>query len=50
MDSTVSSPLLLGHSRYVLAIEPTVPPQLRLAVIGGCIVLDLIRQKKSGNG
>ena len=37
----------LGHSRDVLAIEPTVPPQLRLAIIGGCIVLDLIRQKKS---
>lgn len=40
----------LGHSRYVLGIEPTVPPQLRLAIIGGCIVLDLIRQKKSRNG
>lgn len=39
----------LGHSRYVLAIHPTVPPQLRLAIIGGCIVLDLIRQKKSRN-
>ncbi len=40
----------LGHSRYVLAIEPTVPPPLRLAIIGGCIVLDLIRQKRSRNG
>lgn len=39
----------LGHSRYVLAIDPTAPPQLRLAIIGGCIVLDLIRQKKSRN-
>ena len=37
----------LGHSRYVLAIDPTAPPQVRLAIIGGCIVLDLIRQKKS---
>lgn len=37
----------LGHSRYVLGIDPTVPPHLRLAVIGGCIVLDLIREKKS---
>ena len=40
----------LGHSRYVLAIEPTVPPQLRLAIIGGCIVLDLIRRKRSRGG
>ena len=39
----------LGHSRYVLAIDPTAPPQVRLAIIGGCIVLDLIRQKKSRN-
>lgn len=37
----------LGHSRYVLSIDPTVPAPLRLAIIGGCIVLDLIRQKKS---
>ncbi|WP_262425795.1 LURP-one-related/scramblase family protein [Brachybacterium sp. Z12] len=40
----------LGHSRYVLPIEPTVPAPLRLAIIGGCIVLDLIRRKKSRNG
>lgn len=40
----------LGHSRYVLAIDPTVPAQLRLALIGGCIVLDLIRRKKQNNG
>jgi len=39
----------LGHSRYVLSIDPTVPPQLRAAIIGGSIVLDLIRQKKSRN-
>ncbi|HEX7351049.1 hypothetical protein [Brachybacterium sp.] len=39
----------LGHSRYVLSIHPTVPPQLRLAIIGGSIALDLIRQKKSNN-
>lgn len=40
----------LGHSRYVLAIDPTVPAQLRLAIIGGCIVLDLIRRKKRNQG
>lgn len=40
----------LGHSRYVVSFEPTVPAPLRLAIIGGCIVLDLIRQKKSNNG
>lgn len=39
----------LGHSRYVLALDPTAPPQVRLAIIGGCIVLDLIREKKSRN-
>ena len=39
----------LGRSRYVLGIDPTVPPHLRLAIIGGCIVLDLIREKKSRN-
>lgn len=38
---------VLGHSRYVLAIDPAAPPRARLAIIGGCIVLDLIRQKKS---
>ncbi|WP_263311859.1 LURP-one-related/scramblase family protein [Brachybacterium atlanticum] len=37
----------LGHSRYVLAFDPTVPPPLRLAIVGGCIVLDLIRAKRS---
>ncbi|MGP9538725.1 LURP-one-related/scramblase family protein [Brachybacterium sp. AOP43-C2-M15] len=37
----------LGHSRYVLSIDPTVPPHLRQAIIGGCIVLDLIRAKRS---
>lgn len=37
----------LGHSRYVLAIDPTVLPPLRLAIIGGGIVLDLLRQKRS---
>lgn len=37
----------LGHSRYVLGFDPTVPPHLRLAIIGGCIVLDLIRAKRS---
>lgn len=40
----------LGHSRYVVGIEPTVPAQLRLAIIGGCIVLDLIRRKKQNQG
>ena len=39
----------LGHSRYVLAIDPAAPPRVRLAIIGGCIVLDLIRQKRSRN-
>lgn len=37
----------LGHSRYVLGFDPTVPPPLRLAIVGGCIVLDLIRAKRS---
>lgn len=37
----------LGHSRYVLGFDATVPPPLRLAIVGGCIVLDLIREKKS---
>lgn len=41
---------LLGHSRYVLAIDPTVPPGLRLTIIGGTIALDLIRQKEQNNG
>ncbi|HIY22890.1 MAG TPA: hypothetical protein H9837_01075 [Candidatus Brachybacterium merdigallinarum] len=40
----------LGHSRYVLSFDPTVPPHLRLAIIGGGIVLDLIRRKQSNNG
>ena len=38
---------ILGHSRYVLGFDATVPPPLRLAIVGGCIVLDLIRAKKS---
>lgn len=37
----------LGHSRYVLGFDPTVPPPLRLAIVSGCIVLDLIRAKRS---
>jgi uncharacterized protein YxjI len=41
---------LLGHSRYVLAIDPTVPPALRLAIIGGTITLDLIRRKQNNSG
>src|SRR5699024_11293109 len=40
----------LGHSRYVLSIDPTVPPRLRLILIGGCIVLDLIRRKQKNQG
>lgn len=39
----------LGHSRYVVSFEPTVPAPLRLAIIGGCIVLDLIRQKRANS-
>ncbi|MBK0332803.1 hypothetical protein I8D64_15480 [Brachybacterium sp. MASK1Z-5] len=41
---------ILGHSRYVLAIEPSVPADLRLAIIGGTITLDLIRRKQENNG
>ncbi|MCG7310590.1 LURP-one-related/scramblase family protein [Brachybacterium sp. ACRRE] len=41
---------ILGHSRYVLAIEPSVPADLRLAIIGGTITLDLIRRKQANNG
>ncbi|MGP9842905.1 LURP-one-related/scramblase family protein [Brachybacterium sp. 107] len=41
---------VLGRSRYAVGIEPTVPAQLRLAIIGGCIVLDLIRRKKQNQG
>jgi uncharacterized protein YxjI len=38
---------LLGHSRYVLGMEPPTPPRLRLAIIGGCVVLDLLRAKRA---
>ena len=27
----------LGHSRCVLGVDPTVPPPLRLAIVGGCM-------------
>lgn len=40
----------LGRSRYQVTIDPAVPPQLRLTIIGGCIVLDLIRAKQENNG
>ncbi|WP_448854366.1 LURP-one-related/scramblase family protein [Corynebacterium frankenforstense] len=35
----------LGHSRYRLDIDPALPAWLRAAVIGGVVVLDLIRAK-----
>lgn len=38
---------VLGHSRYVLGMDPGTAPQLRLALIGGCIVLDLLRAKRA---
>lgn len=38
----------LGHSRYVLGVEdPSTPERVRLALIGGCVVLDLLRAKRT---
>jgi hypothetical protein len=28
-------------------MEPPTPPRLRLAIIGGCVVLDLLRAKRA---
>ncbi|CAM4021553.1 hypothetical protein COFR110785_09540 [Corynebacterium frankenforstense] len=36
---------LMGHSRYRLDLDPELPAWLRAAVIGGVVVLDLIRAK-----
>ncbi len=36
---------LLGHSRYVVVIDPQAPRLVRLAIVGSLVVLDLIRAK-----
>lgn len=36
---------LLGRSTYVLSFATDVPPQLRAAIIGGVVTLDLMRAK-----
>ena len=38
---------LMGHSTYVLRLDPGMPELVRYAVIGGVIALDLIREKES---
>jgi uncharacterized protein YxjI len=38
---------LLGHSRYGLRIRSDAPDPVRRAVISSCVVLDLIREKRS---
>lgn len=35
----------LGHSRYVVGIDPQAPRQVRLTIIGSLVALDLIRAK-----
>ena len=37
---------LLGHSRYALVFTVPTPPNAKLALIGGMIALDLIREKE----
>lgn len=37
---------LLGHSRYLLSLDPGMPELVRYAVIGSVIALDLIRDKQ----
>ena len=38
---------LLGHTTYVLRLDPGMPEPVRYAVVGGVIALDLIREKES---
>ena len=38
---------LLGHTTYVLRLDPAMPELVRYAVVGGVIALDLIREKES---
>lgn len=40
---------LLGHSRYALVFTVPTPPLAKLALIGGMVALDLIREKESRN-
>jgi uncharacterized protein YxjI len=44
------SKALLGHSRYVVGIRSDAPRDIRAAVIGSCLILDLIRAKQANNG
>lgn len=39
----------LGHSTYALIFDPQAPEEIRKAIIGGMIALDLIRAKESSN-
>lgn len=41
---------LLGRSRYVVTFAPGVPAQLRAAVIGAVVAIDLIRAKEQDSG
>ncbi|MGO1319439.1 MAG: LURP-one-related/scramblase family protein [Galactobacter sp.] len=38
---------LLGHSRYAVSMRSDAPDPVRRAIISCCVVLDLIRQKRS---
>lgn len=40
---------LLGHSRYALTFTVPTPPLAKLALIGGMLALDLIREKESNS-
>ena len=39
----------LGHSRYVLGFTVETPPVAKVALLGGMLALDLIREKESRN-
>ena len=40
---------LMGRSRYNIELDPGAPPEVRLAIFGTVLALDLIRAKASKN-